>query len=279
MEIAKYATGLLLVVGCGAAEAGSQISHQDSTRVQGVDVELQTQLSELSEAKKPKQKSLEVNFGNCTEFAGLTYVPTDNVRELVPDDFELLHLTTEAEAVLVVRVADCQAVKVKGGKAKPGTVAQVGVSLVGPDPTASINNYTLWFATNNKELAHELSKLGVNADYSDDIDYHFAPGSGGSGPFDIAVAADSGSEYVVHGSASVPTAGAVPFVASWWYETCQGVVQMRTDLPQIQFGQAAMTVTALGDDIVDVLGAAPLGFPALDSYNAFPAATMIVSVD
>lgn len=282
MEIAKYASGLLLVVGCGAAEAGSQISHQDSTQARGADnteVELQTQLSELSEAKKPKKKSLEVNFGDCTEFAGLTYVPTSSVEDLVPEDFDLLHLTTDAEAVVVVRVADCKSVKVKNGKSKPGTVAQVGVSLVGPDASANINNYTLWYATNNKELAQELSKLGVDAEYSKDIDYHFAPGSSGSGPFDIAVAADPGSEYVVHGTASAPTAAAVPFVASWWYETCHGVVQMRTDLPQIQFGGSAMTVTALGDDIVDVLGAAPLGFPALDSYNAFPAATMFVSVD
>lgn len=242
-------------------------------------VELQTHSSALSEAKKPKKKSLEVNFGDCTEFAGLTYVPTENVEALVPEDFELLHLTTQAEAVVVVRVADCKSVKVKNGKGKPGTVAQVGVSLVGPDATANINNYTLWYATNNKELAQELSKLGVDAAYSKDIDYHFAPGSNGSGPFDIAVAADGGSEHVVHGTASVPTAAAVPFVASWWYETCHGVVQMRTDLPQIQFGQSVMTLTAVGDDIVDVVGAAPLGFPALDSYNTFSAATMIVSVD
>jgi hypothetical protein len=283
MEIAKYATGLLLVVGCGAPVAGDEVaSYQDS--IVGAEEEqiwLQTRGSELSTnpTKKKPKKSLEVNFGGCTEFAGLTFVPTENVADLVPPQFELLHLTTDAEAVVVVRVADCSSVQVKSGKGKRGTVAQVGVSMIGPDATSDINNYTLWYATDNKELAHELSKLGVDAVYSQDIDYDFFPTGSGSGPFSIAVAADSHSEYVVNGSATTPTSAAVPFVASWWYETCQGTVQMRTDLPQIQFGQASMTLGALGDDIIDVVGASPLTFPALDSYNAFAQAQMVVSVN
>lgn len=289
MEIAKYAAGLLLVVGCGAAEAESTLeSNQESMgageerfgREPATDaLGLQVQGSTLqAAAKKKPKKSLEVNFSGCTEFAGLTFVPTENVEGLVPPEYPLAHFTTEAEAVVVVRVAKCSSVQVKGGRARAGTVAQVGVTLAGPDATSDINNYTLWYATDNKELAHELTKLGVDAEYSRDVDYEFAGGSG-TGSFDISVSAPHVPDYSLSGTATAPTQAAVPFVASWWYETCQGTVQMRTDLPQIQFGASAMTLSATGADLRDIVGSGPVTFPALDSYNTFAQAEMIVTVD
>jgi hypothetical protein len=280
MEIAKYATGLLLVVGCGAPEAGDASASNRGSMV-GAEEERVLQAGDFGvqgSALKKKPKSLEVNFGDCTEFAGLTFVPTEAVESLVPPEYELAHFTTVDEAVVVVRVANCNSVRVKGGKARAGTVAQVGVTLAGPDATSDINNYTLWYVTDNKELAHELSKLGVDAEYSTHVDYDFAGGSG-SGAFDISVAAHHAPDYALSGTATAPTDPAVPFVASWWYDTCQGTVQMRTDLPQIRFGASAMTLTATGADLQDIVGSGPVTFPALDSYNTFSHAEMIVTVD
>ncbi len=279
MEMAKYAAILLFVVGCGAPDLSEDTSHQDS--VMGVEEEQDwgVQTSALSSAQSHKQrKPLKVSFNDCTEFAGLTFVPNENVAGLVPSGFELLHLTSESEAVVVVRVADCNSVRVKNGKARAGTVAQVGVTLAGPDDTSDINNYTLWYVTDNRDLARELSKMGVPAEYSDDIGYHFSGGNG-SGQFDITVSADEAPDFEVSGTATAPTDPAVPFVASWWYETCHGRVQMRTELPEIQFGASAMTLNALESDLEEVVGDSPVGFPGLDSYNTFQNAEMVVTVD
>lgn len=280
MEIAKYAAGLLLVVACGAT-AEDDVSHRSFEMGVGEEQAWQVQTSALKgpASKKKKKKPLEVSFAGCTEFAGLTYVPTENVADLVPPEFELAHFTTEAEAVVVVRIANCQAVRVKKGKARPGTVAQVGVTLAGPDTTSDINNYTLWYVTDNKDLARELSKLGVDAEYSRHIDYDFNPGVGGTGSFNVNVGANHAPNYVLNGTATIPTAAAVPFVASWWYDTCGGVVQMRTELPQIQFGASTMSLVSADSDLADLVETLPAGFPGLDSYNAFAAAHMVVTAD
>lgn len=285
MEIAKYATGMLLVVGCGVPDAGGQLlSHQELPLVAGEEQsqaaawDVQTSELNASTAKKNPKKSLQVDFGNCSEFAGLTFVPTEEVEDLVPAGYQLAHFATADEAVVVVRVANCSSVKVKGGKAYAGTVAQVGVTLAGPDATSDINNYTLWYVTDNKELARELSKLGVDAEYSKDVDYDFAGGSG-SGTLAISVAARHAPDYTLSGPATTPTDPAVPFVASWWLDTCQGTVQMRTSLPQIQFGAATMTLSAVGADLRAIVGNGPVTFPALDSYNTFGQAHMVVTVD
>ena len=271
MDLMKYAFGMSLIVGCGSPNIDGEM--EASHGLEEPTVEIATLDNQLGAGRKP----LEVNFEACSEFAGLTFVPTQNVESLVPGGFELAHFTTEAEAVVVVRVANCAAVSVKNGPARAGTVAQVGVTLAGPDATSDINNYTLWYVTDNRKLAQELVKYGVDAEYSSDITYAFTPDSSGTGPFDIAVSAASAPDYFLEGSASVPTSAAVPFVASWWYESCRGTVQMRTTLPQIQFSSSSMTLTALGNRFQDIVGTGPVSFPGLDSYNTFDQATMIVT--
>lgn len=283
MEIAKYAIGMLLVVGCGANAPGEGVvSHRSSEMGAEAERIWDVQTNALNSAvgkRKNKMKPLPVSFGGCTEFAGLTFVPTENVAGLVPPEFELAHFTTEEEAVVVVRIADCQSVLVKNGKARPGTVAQVGVTLAGPDATSDINNYTLWYVTNNKDLARELSKFGVDAEYSQQINYAFTPGAGGTGPFTVKVKATHAPDFVLSGTATAPTAAAVPFVASWWYDTCGGVVQMRTELPQIQFGASTMNLVAAQSELADLVEMLPIGFPGLDSYNSFAAAHMVVTMN
>lgn len=277
MEIAKYAIGTLLVVGCGAPDVaeyqsgGAREGEQDTAKT----LTLGSLESELNVGKK----SLEVNFKDCTEFAGLTYVPNERVQDLVPPEYELLHLSGPDEAVVVVRIASCDGITVKKGKSAPGTVAQVGVTMIGPDATSDINNYTLWYVTNHRPLARELSKLGVAAEFSGAIDYAFTPDESGFGAFEVAVGAKHAPDYALVGTAQSPTADAVPFVASWWTDTCKGRVQMRTTLPSIQFGGSTMELTPFEPDLEAVLGAGPVGFPGLDSFNTFAGATMIVGVD
>ena len=63
----------------------------------------------------------------------------------------------------MVRVADCRALSIDGGAPEAGIVAQLGVSIVSPDGTGDINNYTAWYYTTSKRLAVALRHLGVRA--------------------------------------------------------------------------------------------------------------------
>ncbi len=219
----------------------------------------------------------EVTFAGCTEFAGIGFVPAANARPLVPAEYELVG--DGANAVIVVRVADCEEISVAGRKPKAGTVSQVGISVAAVDPTADINNYTLWVGTNLGQLHGKLRSMGVPSEMDADLAYTFVPTGPGQGALSIAASPPRGPHYSVTGTAQLPTTPAVPFVATWWAETGQGAVRMRTELPQIRFGEASMTLTTTpGSCLAGLIGGASLTFGLLDSYNTFEAATLTIDV-
>jgi len=221
--------------------------------------------------------SSEVAFSGCTEFAGIGLVPAANARALVPAAYELAG--DAQNAVIVVRVADCDGISVEGKKPKPGTVAQVGITVAPIDETASINNYTLWFATNFGPLHAKLRSNGVASELDSNLAYSFVPGSPGQRALTIAATPPKGPAYSVTGSAFVPTAAPVPFIATWWAETAQGAVQMRTEFPEIRFADATMTLTTPPSSaLADLVGAPTLTFAILDSHNAFATAALTIDV-
>ena len=221
--------------------------------------------------------SSEVAFTGCTEFAGIGLVPTANARPLVPAEYEL---AGDAEnAVIVVRVADCDGISVAGKKPKPGTVAQVGITVAPIDETASINNYTLWFATNLGPLHAKLRSKGVASELDSNLAYSFVPVPPGQRSLTIAATPPKGPAYSVAGTALVPTAAPVPFIATWWAETAQGSVRMRTEFPEIRFADATMTLsTPASSALAALVGDSTLTFAILDSHNAFEAAALSIDV-
>ena len=101
-----------------------------------------------------------------------------------------------------------------------------------------------------------------------------------SGALDIEATPPRAPAHEVHGTAAVPTAAAVPFVARWWFDGPHGTVLMRTDFPAIQFGASTMTLTTpAGSDLADLIGDTSLTFAILDSHNTFALAAMEVTVD
>lgn len=224
-----------------------------------------------------RKKSTEVTFAGCTEFAGIGFVPAANARALVPAEYELLG--DPANAVIVVRVADCAQISVDGKKPKSGTVSQVGISVVPVDPTADINNYTLWLGTNLGQLHGKFRSMGVPAEMDANLAYAFVPTVPGQGSLSIAASPPQGPHYSVTGTAMVPTAPPGPFVATWWAETGKGTVRMRTEFPQIRFSDASMTLhTSAGSSLAALIGSSTLTFGLLDSHNAFNAATLTIDV-
>ena len=218
-----------------------------------------------------------VTFADCTEFAGIGFVPAANARALVPAEYELLG--DETNAWIVVRVADCAKVSVSGKKPKPATVSQVGISVVPVDPTADINNYTLWFGTNLGPLHAKLRSMGVKSQLDANLAYSFTAAGGGQGSLAIVASPPQGPHYAVAGTAMVPTAPPVPFVATWWAETAQGTVRMRTEFPEISFAGASMTLTTHpASSLAALVGGSTLEFAILDSHNAFEAAALTIDV-
>lgn len=219
-------------------------------------------------------KDFDVDFAGCSEFAGIGFVPRANAEPLVPAGYTLAG--DAQNAVIVVRVASCNSVAVDGKKPRSGIVAQIGISLVGPDSTADINNYTLWYTTNNSLLHAKLTAAGVDAIKENDLSY-LLDVSGATGSLDAASGTAQTPSYAVNGSVIVPTSSPTTFTASWWANGRRGVVRSRTVFPNIRFSEASMTLTTpAGSALANLIGGTSLTFPLLDSHNAFASAHMQV---
>jgi hypothetical protein len=251
--------------------AVSMVALGCGTEVSTPDYEEETESSE--NAIQSSDDDFEVDFQGCSEIASIAVLPYAVARPLVPAEYELAGDGTIA--LLVVRIANCSNVVVDGDATGSGTVAQIGVTIVPPDGDGDINNYTVFYDTDGKDLAKALKKAGVNARYVKKLDYDLDLGAG---TLAIDVPSPSKARYSVTTQVIAPTAAAVPFVANWWQLDGDGVTKMNTTLPAIQFSGADTTVnTKPGSQLDDILGATTFdSFPVLDSFNTFPAAHMVV---
>jgi hypothetical protein len=80
-----------------------------------------------------KKEALDVSFQNCSEVASITTLSVAKARTVVPSSFMLAG--DASGAPFVVRIANCNAVRIDGGAPEAGTVAQLGISVVSPDGT------------------------------------------------------------------------------------------------------------------------------------------------
>lgn len=237
--------GLVVVLGaCGGAEA-----------------------PEIATSEGYLQSGFDVDFSGCSEFAGVGFIPGANARAAVPAVY-----TPSGDAntgVIVVRVASCSAVSIDGGAPRATIVSQIGVNLLPPDGTGDINNFAVWYQTDNPHLAAAFKKMGADAQVVPQLEYQVTLDPGGAtGQLHLS---SRHPTFQVDGPVVVPTAPAVPFVANWWdVGTKQQKVKSNTVLPAIQFGAASTTLTTpAGSDLAALIGGSSLTFPALDSYNTF----------
>ena len=181
----------------------------------------------------------QVQFSRCTEFVGVAAADAAGVRALVPARYT--PIVDAAGAKLVMRVADCQAVRVGSLPARPGRVAQIGVIIVSPDgtgtdPNTAINNYTLSYATNSAALALLLRAAGVPAAIDNGLTIESTPtGSGNEFYAAVSPEVDTGSPtWFLHGTVVTPLL-ASPFLANWWRYGSGRETKMATDIPSIRF--------------------------------------------
>jgi hypothetical protein len=236
---------------------------------------------------------LSVQFSHCTEFVGLAPVNTVGARALVPARYNVV---TDASSVngatLVVRVTDCQGVKVGGLPARAGRVAQIGVLISSPDGTAtdpntSINNYTLSYASNVPALVLGLLANGVPAALDVGLAYEFSPASGTSELY-AAVAPEldtsaASPTWFLHGTVKTPGFNTT-FLANWWRSREGGSnpkqVKMSSTFPTIafDFGSVVSLTTSRLNSVGKLLpaGNQVASFP-VSFRGAYDAATMVVT--
>jgi hypothetical protein len=227
---------------------------------------------------------LAVQFSRCTEFVGLQPIDAAAARAQVPPAYT--PVTDAAGARLVVRVADCEAVRVgalPALSARPGRVAQIGVMIVSPDgtgtdPNTAINNYTLSYTTNSAALVLALRASGVPAT----LDAGLAIEAGASGEFYAAVSPELDTDaptWFLHGRVNTPSFG-TSFLANWWRSNGGRETKMATDIPSISFDFGSdVDFTTARRNLVGALlpGNQVRHFP-LSFRGAFATGTMLVSV-
>lgn len=236
----------------------------------GLGTEVETEIG--TETQALSNKDFDVQFNDCNVFAGLAHVSGQRARALVPSEYTLL--LDGDQARMVVRVVHCSNVVVDGKETGSTIVSHIGIGLVGPDPSVNLNNYTLWYATDNARLHARLTSAGVDADKSNSLSVDLSGGA-------LAVASSSPHtpSFSVNGTAVLPTGAAVPTSASWWDNGKDGPVRSRTALPAIQFGVAhSVLTTPSGSELAVLIGGTTLSFDILDSYNLFASGPMEVRV-
>jgi hypothetical protein len=181
------------------------------------------------------QPSSQVQFNDCTEFVGAGWVPVAQAASSVPSTFQILNVN--GGALLVTRAAECKSVVVDNAKPEPARLSQIGVSVVSPDGTGDINNYTVMYVTNNRRLAQRLERAGLPVKVDEDLVYEVNAGN-----LFIDVSPEDGPAFFFNGTVSEPPVGGFPFLANWWYESNRGRMKMATNIPTINFGQSAVTV-------------------------------------
>ena len=220
-----------------------------------------------------------VDFTNCIESIGVGLVATAPARAAVPAGFVL---AGESDLVtpVVVRTSRCHGISVDGGRARPGVVVQIGLVIVPPDFTGDINNYTLWYYTNDSKLAQKLQRAGVEAQFVADIAEAYLPAvQRDPAPLVVLVPPPARPPLAIGGHVTASTDPAGSFEANWWVQSGGARVKMDTDVPTIFIGTADLTLlTNPANPLGELLGGGEVHFPILQQFNTFAHAHMDVTV-
>jgi hypothetical protein len=221
----------------------------------------------------------EAEYLDCDEFAGVGVVPIANVIDLVPDDYIVIE-AIPGFAVVVAQSGACDEISVDGNHAKPGIFAQFGVAVVPPLTPGNGDFYQLMFATDHKQLAARLEDLGVNARHTNQLSYEI-----NSGPaLAVHVPKPKKLAFDLAGPITLPDPLAPPNPTSVFNYYAQtedyGNVRQQNVVEGIRFGEGSgVTLTAVGDDMEDIVGGNTLMFPFFSNPETFDSAALAVETD
>lgn len=231
---------------------------------------------------RPRPQPLTVNFKDCTEFVGVAAVDEAKARALVPERYQLV--VDQAGAKLVVRIANCQGIAVNSTNYQPGTVAHIGIMLYSPDGTAtdpnnSINNYTLSYTSNLKNLVNALNKQDIPAKLDDNLSYEVNPVNASNELYtNINPQAKNPVAWSLHGTVNTPQFPS-DFLANWWFLSRKAELKMATDIPVIyfDFNSTVSFFTSRNNPIGQLLGSNSIANFPLSFRGQFASGQMQVS--
>lgn len=202
------------------------------------------------------------HFYHCSEFAGEGAVDLSVAQKLVPASYTITGAAS-GTAQIVVRMTHCDGIQVDATPRLPTTISQIGINIVSPDGTGTINNYVVVYVSNNPYLVGALQKAGAPARYDTSITYQYTLGSDGvSGTLYGAAPNPGVPTYFLYGPETEPPPNSAElFIANWWFGE-RKVVKEATTLPAISFGTSGVTFYT---SKLSVLGALIGG----NAYSAF----------
>jgi hypothetical protein len=237
-------------------------------------------LSSLAaQAAFAQHQDFTVHFSNCSEFAGWGPVSLTQAQPLVPTGYTIASARS-GQAGIVVRVTNCETAQVGGTPPVATTLSQVGINLVSPDGTGTINNYTLVYISNNPFLVEAFLRAGVPARFDPGITYQYTLNSARNGGELYAAAPSSGlPAYFFYGTEQEPAPKTQQlFIANWWFGP-RAVIKQSTTFPQISFGSANMTFyTSRTSELGKLIGGnADSDFSFLSVRGEYASADMTVT--
>ena len=224
--------------------------------------------------------SFRTKFSHCSEFAGEGSVNLAVAQYLVPARYTITGAAS-GTAPIVVRMTQCDGVQVEGTPMVPTTISQIGINIVSPDGTGTINNYVVVYVSNNPFLVRALKHAGAPAQYDPAITYQYTLGSDGVSGMLYGAAPNPGvPAYFLYGPETEPPPNSAQlFIANWWFGT-RAVVKEATTLPAISFGTSGVVFYTSKFSILGALigGNAYSAFTALSLHGEYESGTMIVTV-
>ena len=224
-------------------------------------------------------RGFNAEFTNCSEFAGWGPVAnTPLAKSLVPAKFTTL--LESGQATIVIRASSCEGVSINGSKPVPTTLSHIGIGVVSPDGSGTINNYTLVYLTNNPELAESFQHAGMPAIFDPTLAYEYSGTETTGGSLYVGASAPWLSPYFLAGTEQAAT-GPQLFIANWWYLGQEGVIKQQTTFPAIAFGAADVIFHTSENSLVGKLigGNADANFPYFNARGAYTTAQMVVTVE
>lgn len=205
-----------------------------------------------------------VNFTDCVETIGVGLAPTANVQAFIPAEFILVG-TGQPVTPLVIRTARCS-ISVSGQNFRTGEIVQIGPVIIPPDGTGDINNYTLFYYTDDFRLALRLNMAGVNAQFVPTIEYRMQ----NDNSFFVRLPFPGVPRFSLNGIVMPSPNPAGSFTANWWQKTFRGSVRMQTQVPIIKIGGANLTLNTNPNGVLGrIIGSETLNFPVIQQFNTF----------
>jgi len=228
------------------------------------------------------QTTFKVSFMNCTEVAGEGYVSLAVAQKLVPAGYTItssLPGQTAGQAPMVVRMTSCGSVQINGGSSQPTTISQIGINVVSPDGTGTINNYMALYVTNNPQLVAAFLGAGIPATLDPLISYEYTSNDSGGGSLYGAVSPREFGPYFLYGAETDPPQNsAQQFIANWWYGP-NAAIRQQTTFPAISFGASSVALyTSRTSPLGQLIGGSVYSsFTVLSVRGVYSLAKMVVA--